>query len=237
LNEGATVHFCARNGTDVTSTERSLREAHGGDRVHGTAFDITDAGSLTSFVDKAAKTGSSGTDKDQSGGIDIVVANASALAVADDDAAWNSAFNTDLLSTVHLIAAAMPHLIARKGVAIAISSVSGRDIDFTAPSAYGAIKAGLIHYMAQIARTYAPKGVRAVTVSPGNIYLEDGVWGTIEKENPTLFKSQFEANPMGRMGRVEEIADVVCFLGSNKASFVSGGNVTVDGALCTGVQL
>ena len=80
-----------------------------------------------------------------------------------------------MMGTVSLIQAALPHLIESKGNIVTISSVSGRDIDFTAPSPYGAFKAALIHYTAQLAHTLAPKGVRANTVSPGNIYIENGV--------------------------------------------------------------
>lgn len=73
-------------------------------------------------------------------------------------------------------------------------------------------------------------------MSPGNIYIADGVWGGVEKGDPELFKSQMTKNPMGRMGRPEEIADTVLFLASRRASFISGANIVVDGALCTGVQ-
>lgn len=167
----------------------------------------------------------------------MVIANVSAFGTEDKIESWNSAFNTDMLATVTLVNSALPHLEKRKGNIISIGSVSGRDIDFTAPGPYGAIKAALVHYMVQLAVTLAPKGVRANTLSPGNIYIEDGVWGDIEREHPDLFKAQFAKNPMGRMGKPEEIADACLFLASDRASFVSGTNMTVDGALCTGVQL
>ena len=141
-----------------------------------------------------------------------------------------------MLGTVTLVNSVLPHLEKTKGNIIAISSVSGRDVDFTATSPYGAFKAALIHYMAQSAHTLAPKGMRANTVSPGNTYIEDGVWGSIEKNMPELFKSQFAKNPMGRMGKASEVADAVVFLASESASFISGANLNVDGALCTGVQ-
>lgn len=105
-----------------------------------------------------------------------------------------------------------------------------------APSPYGALKAALIHYTAQLAHTLAPKGIRANTVSPGNIYIEDGVWGEVERGMPDLFKSQMALNPMGRMGKPEEIANMILFAASERAGFVSGANLVVDGALCTGVQ-
>jgi 3-oxoacyl-[acyl-carrier protein] reductase len=174
---------------------------------------------------------------EQSGGIDVVVSNVSALLMEDTVQSWTSTFNTDILALVTLVNTALPYLEKSNGVIIAISSVSGRDVDFTAPGPYGALKASIVHYIAQLAHTLASKGVRANTVSPGNIYIEDGVWGGIEKNIPNLFKSQFAKNPMGRMGKGEEIADAVLFLASERASFVSGTNLTVDGALCTGVQL
>ena len=141
-----------------------------------------------------------------------------------------------MLGTVSLVHACLPHLERTKSNIITISSVSGRDIDFTAALSYGPFKAALIYYMAQLAYTLAPKGVRANTVSPGNIYIEDGVWGRIKKGNPELFKAQFEKNPMGRMGKASEIANAVVFLAGDKASFVSGSNLVVDGSLCTSVQ-
>jgi len=98
------------------------------------------------------------------------------------------------------------------------------------------MKAALIHYTSQLAHKYAPQGVRANTVSPGNIYVEDGVWGGIEKSMPDFFKKQLGENPLGRMGRAEEVADMVVFLASERAGFVTGSNVVVDGGLAQGVQ-
>jgi 3-oxoacyl-[acyl-carrier protein] reductase len=65
---------------------------------------------------------------------------------------------------------------------------------------------------------------------------EHQVWGGIEKSNPALFASQLAKNVTGRMGKASEVADAVVFLASERASFISGTNVVVDGSLCTGVQ-
>ena len=169
-------------------------------------------------------------------GIDIVVANASALAISNTPESWTHAFQVDMLGTVTLVNAALPHLEKSGGNIVTISSVSGRDVDFTATSPYGAFKAALIHYTSQLAHTLAAKGVRANTVSPGNIYIADGVWGGVEKGDPQLFREQMAKNPMGRMGKPEEVANTVVFVASEKASFISGSNLVVDGALCNGVQ-
>jgi 3-oxoacyl-[acyl-carrier protein] reductase len=95
----------------------------------------------------------------------------------------------------------------------------------------------LIHYMQGLAYQLAPKGIRANTVSPGNVYFEGGVWDHIEKNNPKLFAEALALNPSGRMARPQEIANAVAFVASPAASFVSGANFVVDGALTRGVQL
>ena len=186
-----------------------------------------DQNAVKSWVERCLSTSSK---------IDVVVANVSALAGGNGIEQWDATYRVDILSTVNLIQAALPALEKSKGNIIAINSVSGRDIDFTAPGPYGSMKAALIHYIASLARTLAPKGVRANTVSPGNIYVADGAWGRVEKAKPEKFKRQLELNPMGRMGKREEVANAVVFLASERASFISGTNLLVDGALCTGVQ-
>ncbi|KAJ9621025.1 hypothetical protein H2203_007612 [Taxawa tesnikishii (nom. ined.)] len=226
LAEGAHVHFCARKQDEIDAANKALASAYPDSRSRGEVVDVSNTEQLKNWVSGIA----------HSGGVDVVVSNVSALAISNDASAWRNAFDVDMLATVTLVNAALPSLEARKGNIIAISSVSGRDVDFTAPSPYGPFKAALIHYMASLAHTLAPKGVRANTVSPGNIYIEDGVWGGIETANPKLFAEQHAKNPMGRMGKPEEVANAVAFLASDKASFVSGTNLVVDGALCTGVQ-
>jgi len=116
------------------------------------------------------------------------------------------------------------------------SSVSGREVDFTGPS-YGAFKAALVHYAQGQAMKLAPKGIRVNTVSPGNTYFDGGVWQSIEQNNPDLFAEALSMNPMGRMARPDEIARGVVFLASPAASFISGTNLVIDGALTKGVQL
>lgn len=190
-------------------------------------MDIANQDQVEKWVDKVF-------DKEKR--IDVVVSNVSSLSVNNSPVSWTSAWEVDMRGMATLVNAAIPHLEMSKGNIITISSVSGRDIDFTAPSPYGAFKAAVIHYTAQLAHTLARKGVRANTVSPGNIYIKDGVWGNIERDNPELFKAQLEKNPMGRMGKASEISNAVVFLASEKATFISGTNLVVDGALCTGVQ-
>jgi NAD(P)-dependent dehydrogenase (short-subunit alcohol dehydrogenase family) len=98
------------------------------------------------------------------------------------------------------------------------------------------MKAAIIHYTQGIAYNLAAKGVRANTVSPGNTYFEGGVWPSIEQNDPQLFATALGLNPSGRMATPEEIANAVVFLSSAAASFITGTNLVVDGALTRGVQ-
>ncbi|HEV7833020.1 MAG TPA: SDR family NAD(P)-dependent oxidoreductase [Caballeronia sp.] len=227
--EGADVALCARDRAAVEQTVAAIAQVTGGAvKVCGASVDVSNGPALQAWTRDAAA---------QLGGIDIVVANVSALSIGSDLESWRKEFETDLMGTVNLVDAALPFLEASKAASIiAISSVSGREIDFAA-GPYGTFKAALIHYMQGLAYHLAPKGIRANSVSPGNVYFEGGVWDQIEHNDPTLFAQALALNPSGRMARPQEIANAVAFVASPAASFVSGANLVVDGALTRGVQL
>jgi 3-oxoacyl-[acyl-carrier protein] reductase len=223
--EGARVGFCARTAGDVETAENELRGAGGG--VAGTALDVTDAAALAGWVAASAE---------RFGGIDIVVPNVSALSFGPAEDNWRASFQTDLMHTVRVCTAALPHLEKSRGAIVAISSVSGREIDFV-KDAYGPMKAAVIHYISGLAYQYASAGVRANCVSPGNTYFPGGVWHSIETGNPELFATALGLNPTGRMATAQEVAYAVTMLASPRASFITGTNLVVDGALTRGVQL
>ncbi|WP_428492482.1 SDR family NAD(P)-dependent oxidoreductase [Rhodopila sp.] len=224
--EGAQVAICARNADEVEAAVAAL--SRDGRPAFGQALDVSDGPALHRWVDAAAA---------EFDGIDVSVANVSALQVGGDEAAWQAGFATDLMGTVRMVDAAMPYLEKSNAASIVvISSVSGREIDFAA-GPYGAFKAALVHYTQGLAFRLAPRNIRANIVSPGNVYFPGGVWENIERGNPELFASALALNPTGRMGKPEEIARATVFLASPAASFVMGTNLVVDGALTRGVQL
>jgi len=224
--EGVNVSFCARNAEAVAQAVADCGSYAG--KVTGSAADVGDGPALQAWVRGGAAA---------MGGIDIVVANVSALAIANDEAAWQRGFGVDMMGTVRLVDAAMPSLERSKHPAIVtISSVSAREIDF-ASGPYGAFKAAIVHYTQGLAFHLAGKGIRANTVSPGNTYFPGGVWEQIQNGNPELYAEALGLNPTGRMGTPQEIANAVAFLASPVASFVTGTNLVVDGALTRGVQL
>ncbi|GAB7526499.1 SDR family NAD(P)-dependent oxidoreductase [Paraburkholderia sp. 2C] len=228
VDEGADVALCARDGAAVERTVTDLAQrAAGTVRVTGSAVDVSDGAALRAWTSSVAE---------YFGGLDIVVANVSALSTADELESWQAEFETDMMGTVNLVHAAMPFLEASKAPSIVgISSVSAREIDFAA-GPYGTFKAAVVHYLQGLAYQLAPKGIRANTVSPGNTYFAGGLWEHIERNDPKLFADSLALNPTGRMAKPEEIANAVVFIASPAASFVSGTNLVVDGALTRGVQ-
>jgi 3-oxoacyl-[acyl-carrier protein] reductase len=225
-DEGADVAICARGAAAVAETVAALEAK--GVVAYGGAFDVADKAALEAWVKAAAEA---------LGGIDIVVANVSALALADDEAAWEASFATDMMHSVRLVNAAMPWLEGSAHPSITlVSSVSARDTDITGP-AYAGFKAALIRYAKDLAWKLAPKMIRANAVSPGNTYFDGGVWQWVEANNPEVFEAQVKLNPTGRFARPEEIARGVVFLSSPASSFTTGANLVIDGALSRGVQM
>jgi 3-oxoacyl-[acyl-carrier protein] reductase len=224
--EGASVAICARNAEEVKAAVKALKAK--GVAAYGAEINVADKAALQKFIADSAQA---------LGGIDILVANVSALAAQDSEESWSQSFDVDMMHTVNAATAALPYLEKSEHPSIVIvSSVSGREVDFTGP-AYGAMKAALIHYAQRLAYQHAAKMIRVNVVSPGNTYFEGGVWHNIEQNLPDLFKSSLALNPTGRMAKPEEIGRGIVFLASPASSFTSGTNLVIDGALTKGVQL
>ena len=225
VEEGANVAFCARDADEVAATEAAFAES--GCKVVGTVMDVSDADAMAAWVDTSAA---------EFNGIDMIVSNVSALAIPDTEENWAASIAVDLMGTVHMVKASIPHL--EKSTApsiIAISSVSGREVDF-ASGPYGTVKTALIGYIAGVAFQLAGKGIRANTVSPGNTYEANNVWASIEQGNPELYTMAMDLNPTGRMGTPQEIASSVVFLSSPRSSRTTGANLLIDGGLTRGIQ-
>jgi len=223
-DEGADVSICARNAAEVSAAVAALKSR--GVKAVGRALDVADAAALKAWVEATGR---------ELGGLDALVCNVSALAVGDTEESWQKSFAVDMMHTVNAVQAAVPFLEKSDSPSILlISSVSGFEVDFAAGS-YGAIKAALIHYAKGLSRQLVGKGIRVNCVSPGNTYFEGGIWQNIEKNMPDLFTSTVKANPTGKLGTAQEVADGVVFLSSPRASRISGTNLVIDGALTVAV--
>lgn len=223
-SEGADVSICARDAGAVAETVATLQGM--GVRAFGRALDVADAGALTTFVQDAHA---------EMGRLDGVVASASPMASGRGIEDFDAAYRVDLMHTRAAVEAALP-LLEKGGAITAISSISGiEDYGFDGVS-YGTMKAALFFYVKSLARHVAAKGIRANVVSPGTVLFPGGTWDKVRLEDPEGFQENVDFNPMGRMGTPEEIANVVVFLSSPRAGFVSGANVVVDGTATMRVQ-
>ncbi len=222
-DEGANVAICARNTDQVKVAVAALRAKRV--KATGAPVDIADGPALKAWIEAVAA---------ELGGVDILVSNAGAMAIGADLASWQQNFNLDVLGMVNAFDAAKPFLEASAAATgdaafVIISSVSAAETDN--PSAYGPIKAALIHYAKGLARQYAKQGIRTNVVSPGSIYFDGGTWQNIEKNLPAVYQATLARNPMGRMGKPEEVAAAAIFLVSPICAFTSGINMLVDGAI------
>jgi 3-oxoacyl-[acyl-carrier protein] reductase len=223
--EGCDIAICARGKAGVETTVAALRGA--GATAYGGAVDVADTAALRQWVAEAAG---------ELGGLDIFIANVSALAQAMDEESWRKSLDIDVMGTVAGVEAAIPFLEQSAAGAIVVIGTTGAIEIAGAPRPYASVKAALLPYVKALARNLAAKGVRANMVSPGNVYFKGGVWNVLEDSNPDLFKVMVGRNPMGRMGTPEEVANAVVFLASPRASFITGTNLIIDGALTQRVQ-
>jgi len=226
--EGCSVAICARNADAARDVAAAIAQASPeGGEVTGAAVDVADAAAVKRWIDATAA---------QFGGLDIAIANVSALAVAADEDAWRQGMEIDMLGTVRTVESALPYLEQSAcGAVVAVSSTAALEA-FGGPRPYNAIKAAVINYISNLATIAAPNGVRANTVSPGTIYFDDGVWGDRKREAPAVYEAVLAQNPLGRMGTPAEVANAVAFLASPAASFITGANLVVDGGITRRVQ-
>jgi 3-oxoacyl-[acyl-carrier protein] reductase len=215
---GAAVSICAR-GAETLSAARAEIARHDG-KVHAAACDVADAEAVGRYIEEAAA---------MLGGIDILVNNASGFGTSDDEAGWEKSISVDLLGCARATRAALPYLEkSGNGAIINISSISGLKATARTPP-YAAIKAAMINYTMTAAAQFAKARIRVNCVAPGSVEFPGGTWDRVKQSNPRLYGAILRSIPFDRLGVPEEIANVVLFLASPLASWVTGQTIAVDG--------
>lgn len=220
--EGARVTICARGAETLEAAGAALRAL--GAEVETVAGDVTNAEGAAKVVDAALA---------RFGGIDVLVNNAGGSSrEADPVRAFEGSFALNVSSVLRMAELARPHLAASTapggGAIVNISSIYGRESGGGA--AYNATKSAQIAMSKALARDWIRQGIRVNNVAPGSIAFEGGSWGRRLVEEPERMAAFIASDiPAGRFGRPEEVAAVVVFLASARASWLVGATINVDG--------
>jgi len=213
----------------VSRNEQALKDIATTIRHKGTAAeifpaDITDEQQVKKCIDKTVET---------YGGIDIMVNSAGIIASGTIEnttlASWDNMMNINLRSIVLLTQLALPSLLERKGNVVNVSSVTGLRA-FPGILAYCVSKAGLDQFTRCVALELAPKGVRINAVNPGvaltQLHRNSGM---DEKAYQAFLEHSKTTHPLGRVGNPQEIAELILFLASPHASWITGVTYSIDG--------
>ena len=227
--EGTRLAICARGADALEETRRALAER--GAEVHSTATDVANEKGCLEVVAFA---------KEKLGSVDILVNNAGgSLGSGPFDEvtseAWTRVVDLNLMSAVWCSQAAVRLMTAAGGGTIVhVSSICGLDYCTSAP--YTAAKAGIAALTKEMGTDLAKHKIRVVAVAPGSTMFDGGSWDRRRKTHPDLVAHMLEHElPWKRFGKAEEIASVVAFVASPRASWVTGTTVVVDGGQTRGV--
>jgi 3-oxoacyl-[acyl-carrier protein] reductase len=227
--EGVNVAICARGEAALQATADELRQKTGV-KVFARAADVTKAEASRSFVDEAAAA---------LGGLDILVNNAGSALPGTfeevDEARWRADLDVKLFAAMRCVRAALPYLKqSDQARIININSIVGRQ---STPGyiANSTDRAACLAFNKVLSDNLARYGILVNSINPGNIKSE--AWGSSleyfapDKALEEYYAEVGRATPLGRVGDAGEVAAVVAFLASNRASYITGASIDVDGGL------
>ncbi len=221
-----TARMLAAEGAHVVTVGR--RDAPGaGEALHVVA-DLSEPGAPEAVIEEAVRA---------LGGLDVLVNNVGFAVQArfEDvpDAEWDSMFQLNVMSAVRAIRAALPHLRERKGAIVNVSSTAGKRPSGGMPH-YSVTKAALLSLSRLVADLYAKDGIRCNAVTPGPVATdawlgEGGLADQQGGDRDEVLAKVGAGRPLGRLAEPEEIASVIAFLASERASYVTGAAWSADG--------
>ncbi len=231
LSEGACVVVTGRNAESLTQTLADFEREFGPEKVLGFQGDLSDPEPISCSLARTVE---------RWGRVDCLLANIGSgdakpgWQLGESD--WDNAFEVNMASSVRLVQAALPAMVNEGcGSITFISSIVGLE-SVNAPLAYSAAKAALVNYSKNLARQLGPEGVRVNCVAPGNILFPGSSWEKKLADRRRFFEDFVKREvPLQRFGTPEEVAGLVVFLSSDRASFITGACIVADGGQTRGV--
>jgi 3-oxoacyl-[acyl-carrier protein] reductase len=233
--EGCRVAMCARNQRTLDAAADEIRTRHGVE-VFVQAFDVTDAAAVGRFVAAVAE---------QFGGVDICITNAGGppakgfLSTTPDE--WQSALDLNLLSTVSFARAVIPHMQRQHwGRIVTITSITTKQpvVDLVLSNAARAAVVGLVK---SLANEFGPDGILVNNVAPGFTAtdrlkeLATNRAAASGRKEQEIFDGWAADAPLRRLGGPNEVADAIVWLASERASYITGQTLLVDGGMYKGL--
>ncbi len=221
-DEGARLSICGRTPETLEKVTTELTEK--GAEVFAKPADVTDNSEVSTFMAETIE---------KYGGLDVVVNNVGGsrkTALAEiSDTEWHEVLDLNLVSAARINQHAIPVMQRQgSGVILMIASIYGREGG--GHITYNAAKAAEISMAKSLAKELAPDNIRVNSIAPGSILFPGGGWARRMAADPEAMAAFVKSDmPLGRFGKPEEIADVVVFLASARASLVTGACLNVDG--------
>jgi 3-oxoacyl-[acyl-carrier protein] reductase len=223
--EGCRVTLCARTAGRLDEAAAEVGAACGDPaRVFAVQADVAAPEGVAALIERTVA---------QFGGLDILVNNVGLARggdlLATTEAEWQEAIDQTLMPAVRASKLAVPHMKQRGGgVILMIASIFGRETG--GRMTYNAVKAAEISLAKSLAQQLASDNIRVNSVAPGSILFPGGSWWKRQQADPDGIAEFVKRElPFGRFGRPEEVGDVVAFLASPRASWISGASITIDG--------